>query len=192
MLRFASLIALLFFAPLLVAQGPLQNGTWNVGVWAAGATGQEDKSSLLQAQVWTSAIYLGRVITDDAGKGWLRGRLEYGFTLVPIFASSGPKPVYGGGFEPIVLHWHFVRARRIVPFIELAGGGVFTNTNFPPGDTSSFNFTTRGGGGLQIFTSRRHSWDIGLHYLHVSDANLGDDNPAFNGIQIRIGYHWYR
>jgi hypothetical protein len=80
----------------------------------------------------------------------------------------------------------------VVPYIELAGGAVFTTSNLPPGDTSSFNFTTRGGGGIQIFSRDRRSWDVGLHYFHVSNANLADKNPEFNGVQISLGYHWFR
>jgi hypothetical protein len=192
MIRCASLFVLLLVTPYLFAQGAMQTAKWNIGVWVASATGQEDRSSLFQAQVWTSGINLGRIITDEAGKSLVRGRLECGLNLVPIFASSGPKPIYGGGFEPIVLRWHFTHARHVVPYIEVAGGGVFTAGNFPSGDTSNFNFTTRGGGGMEIFTSSRQAWDIALQYLHMSNANLGNENPAFNGIQLKIGYHWYK
>ena len=157
-----------------------------------GATGQEERSSLIQAQVWTSGIYIGQGITNPAGKSWLRGTLEYGFNVIPVFVNSRPDVIYGGGFEPIVLRWNFAHSGRFIPYIELAGGGLLSSSNFPSGDASNFNFTTRGGGGVHIFDTSRHSCDIGFQYLHISNANLGNDNPAFNGLQLAIGYHWYK
>jgi hypothetical protein len=43
-------------------------------------------------------------------------------------------------FEPIVLRWKSgIHTSRLEPYIELAGGGLHTNTNFPSGNTSDFN-----------------------------------------------------
>jgi len=184
-------IQLLLLLAVAHAQGPLQNGTWNVSVWAAGATGEEESSSWTQAQVWTAGVFVGRVITDELGKNRWRGHLEYGSNLA-VFVTSRPEVILGGGFEPIVLRWNFSRSEHLVPYIELAGGGLITASNLPPGNTSNFNFTTRGGGGVHIFTRPRRSWDIGVRYLHISNANLGDENPQFNGLQITVGYHWFK
>jgi len=74
----------------------------------------------------------------------------------------------------------------------IAGGSLITTANFPVGDTSSINFSVRGGGGVRIFTSSRRSIDLGCHWLHISNANLGTRNPEFNGIQVRLGYHWFK
>jgi len=184
----ATLLVLLSSA--IKAQEPPDR--WHIAVWIAGATGEEDRDSLTQAQVCMASFYAGRPITDQAGKSFLRGNLEYGLNVIPVFMTSRPRLIYGGGFEPIVLRWNFRRLRRFIPYIELAGGGLFTTSNFPSGNTSNFNFTTRGGGGIQVFTNRRHSWDIGLRFLHISNANLGDKNPEFNGLQVTLGYHWFK
>jgi hypothetical protein len=100
--------------------------------------------------------------------------------------------VYGGGFEPVILRWNTLRRRNIKPYIELAGGGVRTNTNLPAGDTSNFNFTARGGGGIQFFRTPRSSVDVGVRWAHISNANLGTNNPEFNGIQVSLAYHWMK
>jgi hypothetical protein len=186
--RIATLFLLLSSA--VKAQEPLDR--WDIGIWIAGATGEEDRDSLTQAQVCIASLYAGRPITEQAGKSFLRGNLEYGFNVIPVFVTSRPHLIYGGGFEPIVLRWNFRRFGRFIPYIELAGGGLFTNSNFPAGNTSNFNFTTRGGGGVHIFAKRRQSWDIGLRFLHISNANLGDKNPQFNGLQVIFGYHWFK
>jgi len=81
---------------------------------------------------------------------------------------------------------------RISPYIELAGGGISTNANLPPGNTSSFNFTAKGGGGIYLRTRPRQSFDVGLHWSHISNANLGVDNFEFNGVQLSLAYHWFK
>jgi lipid A 3-O-deacylase len=188
-----TLLLLTHVAPAQERLPPVDNGKWDVSVWIAGATGEQNRDSLTESQIWTAGVFAGRVITNELGKGWLRGNLEYGFNLIPAFVNAKNQTIYGGGFEPVVLRWNSSHhTARVVPYIELAGGAVFTTSNLPPGDTSSFNFTTRGGGGIQIFSRDRRSWDVGLHYFHVSNANLADKNPEFNGVQISLGYHWFR
>ena len=93
----------------------------------------------------------------------------------------------------MILRWNSsLRTSRVAPYIELAGGAIRTNTNLPTGNTSNFNFTARGGGGIQIFMKPRRSVDIACRWSHISNANLGVKNPEFNGIQVSVGYHWFR
>ena len=136
-------------------------------------------------------VVVGKELTGEIGSGWRRGRLEYGFSLIPFFRQFTPQPNYGRGFEPVILRWNSsLHTSHIWPYIELAGGAVRTNSNFPAGNTSTFNFTARGGGGIQVFTKRRQSLDIGCRWSHISNANLGIENPEFNGIQVSLGYHF--
>jgi hypothetical protein len=189
------LFVLVLFRP-LYAQGSLpeqQHRNWDIGVRLAGATGEENTNSFSEAQILTGSFFLGKELTDEIGSGWRRGRLEYGFDLIPLFRQFQPQPIYGGGFEPVILRWNSsLRADHVAPYIELAGGGVRSNSNLPAGNTSTFNFTARGGGGIQIFTKRRQFVEIGCQWWHISNANLGVENPEFNGIQVSVGYHWLR
>lgn len=166
---------------------------WDIAVFATGATGEETTNSFAQAQIWTGGIFAGKILTGDVGRGWRAGRFEYGFSLIPIFVQTRIQTMYGGGFDPVVLRWNSIRRiGRIAPYIELAGGGVFTKANLPPGDTSDFNFTARGGGGVQFARGAKQSLDVGCRWFHVSNANLGVRNPEFNGIQLSVAYHWFR
>jgi hypothetical protein len=164
---------------------------WDFGVWVAGETGEEVLNDFTEAQILTAGISVGKVLTGEKGKSWRRGTFEYGMTVFPLFRQFRPQPIYGGGFEPMVLRWNSsVRAGRVSPFIELAGGAVWTNTNLPAGDTSDFNFTARGGGGIRIFSRQRQWTEIGCRWSHISNANLGNKNTEFNGLQVSVGYHW--
>jgi Lipid A 3-O-deacylase (PagL) len=168
-----------------------EHRSWDVSLWIAGATGEENTNSFAEAQTLTAAVFLGKELTRDIGRSWRRGRFEYGFDVVPIFRQFRPHAIYGGGFDPVILRWNSaLRLGRISPYIELAGGGLRTNTNFPAGLTSDFNFTARGGGGIQIFKNPRRSTEIGCRWAHISNANLGIRNPEFNGIQVSVAYHW--
>jgi hypothetical protein len=192
--RFAIPFLLLFFlVHPLHAQSEAEPRTWDFAIWAAGETGEENTNSFAEAQILTAGVFLGKELTGEAGKGWRRGRLEYGFSVFPLFRQFRAESIYGGGFEPVILRWNSsLHTSHMAPYIELAGGAVRTNTNFPAGDTSDFNFTARGGGGIQLFTKSRQFVDIGCRWSHISNANLGTRNTEFNGIQISVGYHWTR
>jgi lipid A 3-O-deacylase len=173
------------------SQGQPRN--WDVGIWMAGATGEENTNSFAEAQILTAGIFAGKVLTGEIGSGWRRGRFEYGFDVIPLFRQFRPQPIYGGGFEPVILRWNSsLHTGHMTPYLELAGGAIRTNANLPSGDTSNFNFSARGGGGIQLFAKRRQSVEIGCRWWHISNANLGVRNTEFNGIQVSLGYHWFR
>jgi hypothetical protein len=172
-----------------------QKGTWDIGPWIAGATGEELTNSFTEAQLWSAGFFFGRVMTDEFGRGWRRATFEFGVTIIPVVVQTKTQTVYGGGFEPVVLRFTSAHrlGGRVVPYIELGGGGVATTSNIPPGkNTSDFNFTAKGGGGIHIITNPRQSLDVGCRWYHASNANLGAYNPEFNGIQISLGYHWFK
>jgi hypothetical protein len=172
---------------------PSRNERWDISVWIAGATGEENTDSFAEARIWSAGVVIGRVITTGAARGWRQGSLEYGFDLIPAIVQSRPRTVFGGGFEPVILRWKSSHHLGLLaPYIELAGGALFSSSNLPPGNTSAVNFTARAGGGIQVFTKRRQALDVGCRWWHVSNANLGVRNPEFNGVQVGIGYHWFK
>jgi hypothetical protein len=169
------------------------NGKWDISAWAAVATGEENTNSFNEARIWDAGFFLGKLMNHELLSNWRRGTLEYGFNLIPLFVASKSQKLHGGGFEPIVLRWYSSHSlARITPYLEVAGGAVFTTSNLPPGNTSSMNFIARAGGGIQVFTRNRQSLDLSCRWMHASNANLGVRNPEFNGIQVSLGYHWFK
>lgn len=187
-------LVLIFLVALVQSQtkpADVEHHDWDFGVWIAGATGEEKLNDFSEAQILSAGVYAGRVLTDEIGSGWRRGSFQYGVTLIPLFWQLRPQAIYGGGIEPVVLRWNSsLRTARVAPYIELAGGAIRTTTNLPTGDTSNFNFTVRGGGGVRIFQNPHRWTEIGCRWMHISNANLGVRNPEFNGIQMSLGYHW--
>jgi Lipid A 3-O-deacylase (PagL) len=174
-------------------QADRQNTKWDFSVWAAGETGEETTNSFAESQIFSAGVFAGRLITHECGKGWRRGRLEYAFDFMPVFITSGNQNTHGYGFDPVILRWNSaLHTTRISPYIELSGGAVITPTNLPPGNTSSFNFMAKGGGGIYVQTRPRQAFDIAVRWSHISNANLGADNYEFNGIQLAVAYHWFK
>ena len=170
-----------------------QQAKWDFSIWAAGETGEETSNSFAQAQIWTAGVFAGKTLTDELGSSWRRGRLEYAADFFPVFETYGNQRTHGIGFDPVILRWNSaLHPSSISPYIELSGGAVSTPVNLPPGRTSSFNFMAKGGGGFYLRTRPRQAFDIGLHWSHISNANLGADNYEFNGIQLSIAYHCFR
>ena len=171
----------------------VQKGNWDFSVWAAAETGEENTNSFAESQIWSAGVFVGRIMTAERLGGWRRGSLEYGFDVLPVFETYGNQRTHGYGFDPVILRWNSaLHARRVSPYIELAGGGVTTSTNLPPGNTSSFNFMAKGGGGIYLWARKRRSFDVGVRWSHISNANLGVNNPEFNGVQLSVAYHWFR
>ena len=174
-------------------EGTPGNRDWDISLWIAAATGEENTNSFAESRILSAGSFIGRTLKRHAGSGWWQGDLEYGIAVTPLFFQFSPQHIHGVGFEPVILRWNSAHGfGRAMPYVELAGGGVRTNLNFPAGNTSDFNFVVSGGGGVYLSTKSNRAWDVGAHWAHISNANLGIQNPEFNGIEIRLAYHWYR
>jgi hypothetical protein len=170
-----------------------KRGTLDLAVWAAGETGEENTNSFAESQIWCAGVSAGWILTGQHFRGWRRGSLEYAFDLMPVFETYGNQRIHGGGFDPVILRWNSaVHNSRVSPYVELSGGTVITSANLPPGNTSTFNFMAKGGGGIYFKTRNRESFDMGLRWSHISNANLGVINTEFNGVQLSLAYHWYK
>lgn len=207
------------------ADGPLAHHSWNWGVfWDGGfSAGVTPSSSYL-----ATGVRGGKVLTDLFGPGFLRGQFEYSVEAMPwwqgrtqqfvrynlyatdnpnIAAISGPYET-GGAYNgisitPIILRWDLDDGtRRMVPFLQGAGGLIWTNHKFPPvgpfplpghQGTSVWNFTPQFGVGFQYFVKPKRSITFNANAVHISNASLGDANPGVNAtVQFQIGYSWWK
>jgi lipid A 3-O-deacylase len=215
---------------------------WSVGVLTQGGFGvTEDRGSFRFLMVGARA---GKVLTATGGKGMLRGNFEYGVEVFPFWQSYTPTmrrqncvyvaaPVTGGqeascsapfsvggtytgvSITPIILRWNFAGYRRWAPWMQGAGGMVWTNHKYPAfggppldngglsystlGDnasndnTSVWNFTPQFGVGAHYFMTAKRSIDFGANAIHISSASLGDKNPGVNAsVQFTLGYSWWK
>jgi len=204
-------------------------GGWNFGALVQGGTGLQDRSDFKFLMVGGHA---GKMLTSEIGGGVLRGNFEYGVEVFPLWQSytptfqrikcppgvtsasqcSAPYTV-GGTFTgasvtPIILRWNFTAGQRLMPWVQGAGGVVWTNHKYPAvgntnyldptqtgygANTSIWNFTPQFGLGAHYFVRSRRSVDLGLNIVHISSASVGDKNPGVNSsLQFSVGYSWWK
>jgi hypothetical protein len=209
--------------------------SWEYGALLQGGVGLEQRTNF---GFLLAGGHLGRVLTSNVGPGLLRGNFEYAVEVFPFWQSYTPTfqrikcaaytqdPVcsspytVGGTFTgasitPIMLRWNFVHGGRFMPWVQAAGGVLWTNHKYPAvgdlnasdptqtgpnSDTSVWNFTPQGGIGAHYFVKpkragdfSRRSFDFSLNGVHISSASLGDKNPGVNvSLQLSVGYTWWK
>jgi lipid A 3-O-deacylase len=206
-------------------QDAQQGRRWN---WGAFFNGGASARNTPRYRFLSVGVRAGKILTPAVGPGLLRGQFEYSAELMPwwqgytdpyqrynltatsdpgVAAIAGPYRT-GGAYNgvsvtPIILRWDLEEGtRRIMPFVQGAGGLIWTNHKFPPvgpfplpghQGTSVWNFTPQFGVGLQYFLKPRRSITFNANAVHISDASLGDGNPGVNAtVQFQIGYSWWK
>jgi lipid A 3-O-deacylase len=140
---------------------------------------------------WTVHLRWGRVLTSALGPGLFSGTLEYTVEIIPAFVMRQSTPVFGAGVNPFLLQYNFVHGRRMVPFIQVGAGTLFTNQTVPVG-SSKINFTPQGGIGIYMFRKRGSAFTIGVRYHHISNAGMVTFNPGHNSVFLYSGISWWR
>jgi lipid A 3-O-deacylase len=177
-------LAILSFASIVKAQTVPREGGHELQLWTAGGRGLNGSTS--DNGVWSLGARYGWILTRAHGPGFLRGRFEYAVDVVPVFlVAQKTGPTYGFGVDPFALKWNFTPDRKIVPYVDLEGGTLFTRAQVPPGSTR-VNFTSSAGIGLH-FVHRHFNWSAELRFMHISNAGLASPNPGINTLQLRIG-----
>ncbi len=176
---------LFLIAPAVRAQaGPVEGGH-ELQVWTGGGHGLSGSQS--GDGVWNVGFRYGLILTRPHGPGFLRGRLEYAVDAVPLFlVVQKTNTAYGVGINPFAFKWALDTPRSVVPYFEIGGGTLFTNTKVPEA-TSRINFTTSAALGLHFLRSK-HNISAEVRYMHISNAGLATPNPGINTIQLRLGF----
>ena len=166
------------------AQAAPEKGGHEVEIWAGG--GHSVAGGRGNIGAFNAGLRYGWVLTEPHLPGFLRGRFEYAVDAVPIFLIFQPaNTAYGVGFDPLGLKWNFERHGRLSPYLELAGGTVFTSHDIPTG-ANPVNFMDQAALGTHIL-SEKYNWSLELRYMHISNAGLGNLNPGINTVQVRLG-----
>jgi len=185
--RFIPLLAALgfVFAPAAFSQaGPVDGGN-ELQIWTGGGHGINGSQS--GDGVWNLGLRYGLILTKPHGPSFLRGQLEYAVEVVPAFVVvQKTNSAYGAGVNPFAFKWMMAPRSSVMPYFEIGGGTLFTNTNVPEG-TSRINFTTSGALGLHFIRSK-YTISTEVRFMHISNAGLSTPNPGINTIQFRVGF----
>lgn len=169
----------------------VQKPHWSVGVFGVGGTGIKEDSDIHNFGIGGR---VGRVLTGEHGASFLRGTFEWNAEVLPFHQFYSPgETATGAVINPLVAKWNFTTGKKTTPFVEVIGGTILTNKDFPPGDTSSINFNSGVGFGMNIFTRSNRSVAFDARALHISNASIGNHNPGVNvSLQFTIGYTWWK
>jgi lipid A 3-O-deacylase len=204
------------------------NANWEYGVLFQGGVGLEERTDF---SFIMAGAHLGKVITPELGTGLFKGNFEYAVEVLPLWQSYTPTfqrlscPVgatlasqcrqtttggtyRGASITPIMLRWNLTHGTRFMPWVQAAGGVLYTTRKYPgvgdlnpldstqtgpAADTSVWNFTPQGGVGAHYFIKPKRSVDMSVNAVHISSASLGDKNPGVNiSLQMSIGYSWWK
>jgi lipid A 3-O-deacylase len=175
----------------------MRQGAVDYELYAGGGTGLTQASQLYPTADIRFLVLggrIGRILTREHLDGWPRGNFEYAGEISPLSYVFQPgRNLYGGSFTPVILKWNFTANHKIVPYLLLSGGGLVTTGNVPPGVTSNFNFMAGGSGGVHVFLRPRRALTIETHWLHISNSELGRNNPNLPAnFFLTVGYTWFK
>ncbi len=97
---------------------PLSTGTTEWMVGAGPAFGMQLFHSVGGHRYVLQTLSWGRVLTEPHGPGWLRGRFELAFEVVPIYGQYDPRSTYGFGITPLMWRWNFEPRQKLASFVE--------------------------------------------------------------------------
>jgi lipid A 3-O-deacylase len=196
---------------------------WEFGAFANGGLGTNSRDNY---KFFDIGLHAGKVLFGPAGPAWLRGQFEYAVEIIPFWQAYTPKflrancyfsspgtiacsglyqtggTYTGVSVTPIILRWNLRKGHRWMPWVQGAGGLLYTTHKFPPvgpypypghQGTSVFNFTPQFGVGVHYFLRPRESIDFSANAVHISNASLGDSNPGVNAsAQFSVGFTWWK
>ncbi len=164
--------------------GPAAGGR-EIEFWSGG--GPSIDGGIKGLGAWNAGFRYGWILTEPHGPGFLRGRFEYAVDAVPIFWVFQPGgTAYGVVLVPMALKWDLATHGRVVPYMDIDGGVLFTNRSTPPG-ISTINFTPSAALGFYLLR-HKYNWSAEFRFLHISDASLTKLNPGINTLEVRLGF----
>jgi hypothetical protein len=97
---------------------------------------------------------------------------------------------YAPGLTPACFSVHLLPAHRLQPFLASTAGFIVSPRDIPEFQTSAFNFTFSFGGGVEWFRDRQRSWTVEYRVQHMSNKDIGYNNPGVDSQFIRVGYRF--
>jgi len=163
--------------------GALSAGDREISFWIGG--GHSVSGGRGDIGAFNAGARYGWVLTELHGHGPFRGSFEYAVDAIPLYLIFQDPTVYGVSLDPVALKWNFSGTRTVRPFLELAGGVLFTRDEVPR-FTNNVNFTSQAAFGAHLGTGRWRP-TVQVRYVHISNAGLANLNPGINTVQFQLG-----
>jgi len=129
------------------------------------------------------------LVAGGAGIDWfIAGGLSVGLFAEGMHVNQdGDNAVgIGGG---VLMRWHFIETKSLSVFTELGVG--YTIFDQPvPADGVQGDFTPRAAIGMNLALDATTSLSMQAGWLHLSNAQTGENNPAIDALAIGLGLHF--
>ncbi len=106
--------------------------------------------------------------------------------------AYGRRWTYVGALSPLGFRVSFFPRSRLQPIIGATAGFAVSTRDIPMFDTSAFNFTFGFGAGFQFWRSPGRATQIEYRFQHLSNADIGYNDPGVDSQMIHISYVWGR
>ena len=190
------------------ASAALATDPWEYGVFFGGGFGVGDRSDFSftnagrargqgadQTRTWAASSAASSSMPRRSCRTGRPLRRRAVFARRPVSVNGVdenlPENYNGGTFSgisitPIMLRWDLTPHKRFAPYLQGAGGLIWTNHKFPPditvpkgdpGRTSVWNFTPQFGVGMHYFIRNGQAIDLQASAVHISSASLGRSQP---------------
>jgi len=160
------------------------------GVGAFGSPWSEGTAKRPDMAFAIAELRFGWMLSDPRGDGFFRGNWEFLLTAFGGGVFDGPGDVLIGA--EMLLRYNFVQpGSRLVPFIHIGGGGVYSDAaNDDPIQHligTDLSFILEGEIGLRCKLNERCAINCGIDYRHISNAGLAHHNAGVNALGGMIG-----
>lgn len=100
---------------------------------------------------------------------------------------DAPAPVYGAGLTPMGLLLYGTVSKNVRLFVSSSGGVAWFTRDMPVPDARQLNFLADLGGGMRV-ARENGAFLLGVKFQHMSNANLGRQNPGIDGNVVYGGF----
>ena len=127
-----------------------------------------------------------RLYRDVSASGVVDGRPVF----LQINYDLGRRWTYTPALTPVGFSVHLLPAHSLQPFLASTAGFIVSTRDVPEFKTSAFNFTFSFGGGVEWFRDHRRSWTVEYRVQHMSNKEIGYNNPGVDSQFLRVGYRF--
>ena len=122
------------------------------------------------------------------GLNWfVAERLSVGVFGEAMYVNQAGDNAAGGG-AGVLLRWYFARLETFTLFGE-AGVGFSAFDGRVPDDGTSVDFTPRAAIGAHIALDATTALSARVGWLHLSNAQTGENNPGIDTLAVSLGLH---
>lgn len=98
-----------------------------------------------------------------------------------------PAPVYGAGLTPVGVQLYGSISKKVSLFASASAGAAWFTRDMPVPDARQVNFLVDMGGGIRVARATG-AFLAGIKFQHMSNANLGRQNPGIDGNVVYAGF----